>query len=196
VTSKITAAADAALLANQPGEGEADWQPTGLFNDTTVPVSPDTYGDPNKPSDGFNAVSNAITRHRGQRRQPQTNIVMNPTGMAGVHQRSGTPTGGPSSANQAPPSPDSSGECPSTVTSHAPEGKLLVLDKTAIISATGGVTLAKSGEAKLHFRLDHMAHHVPPRMEARKAQPHAHHQPRRLARALGKGTAAKGFQAS
>lgn len=145
VTSKITAAADAALLANQPGEGETDWQPTGLFNDTTVPVSPDTYGDPNKPSDGFNAVSNAITAIAANGGNA-TNIVMNPTAwqaFTSAVDANGRPIlGEPGTAIAR-----QLWGVPVTVTSHAPEGKLLVLDKTAIISATGGVTLAKSGEA-------------------------------------------------
>ena len=145
----IVIAADTALLQNNPGEQDADWQPTGLFNDTSIPVSADTFGTAGKPSESFNAVSNAITTisvNGGN----ASHIVMHPnvwkTFTDAIDANGRSILGDPATATEK-----ALWGLPVIVTSCAPDGKILVLDKTAIVSADSNILFSKSGEAAFEY---------------------------------------------
>ena len=145
----ITTAADTALLSNNPAEQDGNWQPTGLFNDPDIPVSTDTFGTVGKPSEAFNAVSNAITTISTNSGNA-THIVMHPnvwktfTDATDANGRS--ILGDPATATER-----TLWGIPVIVTPCAPDNKILVLDNTAIVSATSDIQLAKSGEAAFDY---------------------------------------------
>ena len=149
VRRAITTAADTALLMNAPSEQESNWQPTGLFNDPDIPISTDMFGAPGKPSEAFNAVSNAITTISTNGGNA-THIVMHPnvwkTFTSATDANGRSILGDPATATER-----ALWGIPVTVTSCAPDGKILVLDDTAIVSATSDIQLAKSGEAAFDY---------------------------------------------
>lgn len=142
ITRKMMASADKALLTNDSTSNT--WQPTGLLNIEDITTG-SQWGAADKATDVFDAISDAIVSIEAAN-GTATNIVVSPATWGIIRKTQNTAKdyslGAPGQTIEK-----SVWGVPVSVSPAMTDTDMLVLDNTAIISASGQLITAKSAEA-------------------------------------------------